>query len=170
MHGPLWSPAHHEGPQPRQSGVHDVDPRLRATRRPHADALATRRRARRRSPRAAGVKGVDRPAGGSIQNGPRRLRPIKGLQWQTLVRGDIGRQRLFRPQANPGEVGRAHRTSNGFTEMKRLTALTLTAALARRPSNPNVGLGDHGAIFSSVPTTDAGITAHAPRGRPSLCL
>ena len=43
-------------------------------------------------------------AGGSIQNGPRRLRPIKGLQWQTLVRGDIGRQRLFRPLANPGEV------------------------------------------------------------------
>jgi hypothetical protein len=39
-----------------------------------------------------------------IQNGPRRLRPIKGLQWQTLVRGDIGRQRLFRPLANPGEV------------------------------------------------------------------
>jgi hypothetical protein len=67
---------------------------------------------------------------GSIQNGPRRLRRIKGLQWQTLVRGDIGRQRLFRPLANPGEVGRAHRTSNGFTEMKRLTALTLTAALA----------------------------------------
>ena len=41
---------------------------------------------------------------GLIQNGPRRLRPIKGLQWQTLVRGDIGRQRLFRPLANPGEV------------------------------------------------------------------
>jgi hypothetical protein len=40
----------------------------------------------------------------AIQNGPRRLRPIKGLQWQTLVRGDIGRQRLFRPLANPGEV------------------------------------------------------------------
>ena len=40
----------------------------------------------------------------SIQNGPRRLRPIKGLQWQTLVRGDIGRQRLFRPLANPGEI------------------------------------------------------------------
>jgi hypothetical protein len=39
-----------------------------------------------------------------IQNGPRQLRPIKGLQWQTLVRGDIGRQRLFRPLANPGEV------------------------------------------------------------------
>jgi hypothetical protein len=38
MHGPLWSPARHEGPQPRQSGVHGVDPRLRATRRPHADA------------------------------------------------------------------------------------------------------------------------------------
>jgi hypothetical protein len=29
---------------------------------------------------------------------------VKGLQWQTLVRGDIGRQRLFRPLANPGEV------------------------------------------------------------------
>jgi hypothetical protein len=40
----------------------------------------------------------------TIQNGPRRLRPIKGLRWQTLVRGDIGRQRLFRPLANPGEV------------------------------------------------------------------
>jgi hypothetical protein len=53
---------------------------------------------------AAGVKDMDRLAGGSIQNGPRRLRPIKGLQWQTLVRGDIGRQRLFRPLANPGEV------------------------------------------------------------------
>jgi hypothetical protein len=53
---------------------------------------------------AAGAKGVDGPAGSSIQNGPRRLRPIKGLQWQTLVRGDIGRQRLFRPLANPGEV------------------------------------------------------------------
>jgi hypothetical protein len=39
-----------------------------------------------------------------IQNGPRRLRRIKGLHWQTLVRGDIGRQRLFRPLANPGEV------------------------------------------------------------------
>jgi len=38
------------------------------------------------------------------QNGPRRLRPIKGLQWQTLVRGDIGRQRLFWPLANSGEV------------------------------------------------------------------
>jgi hypothetical protein len=38
------------------------------------------------------------------QNGPRRLRRIKGLHWQTLVRGDIGRQRLFRPLANPGEV------------------------------------------------------------------
>jgi hypothetical protein len=36
---------------------------------------------------------------GSIQNGPRRLRRIKGLQWQTLVRGDIGQQRLFRPVA-----------------------------------------------------------------------
>jgi hypothetical protein len=49
-----------------------------------------------------------RPSGhaheGPIQNGPRRLRSIKGLQWQTLVRGDIGRQRLFRPLANPGEV------------------------------------------------------------------
>src|SRR5215475_2257494 len=33
MHG---SPAHHEGPPPRQSGS-GVDPRLRATRRPHAD-------------------------------------------------------------------------------------------------------------------------------------
>jgi hypothetical protein len=43
-------------------------------------------------------------AGGSIQNGPRRLRPIKALQWQTLIRGDIGRQRLFRPVANPSEV------------------------------------------------------------------
>jgi hypothetical protein len=50
------------------------------------------------------VKGVDRPPGGSIQNGPRRLRPIKGLQWQTLVRGDIGRQRLFPALANLGEV------------------------------------------------------------------
>jgi hypothetical protein len=40
----------------------------------------------------------------SIQNGPRRLRPIKGLKWQTLVRGEIGRQRLFRPLENPGEV------------------------------------------------------------------
>ena len=49
---------------------------------------------------AVGVKGADRAAAGSIQNGPRRLRPIKGLQWQTLVRGDIGRQRLFRPLAN----------------------------------------------------------------------
>jgi hypothetical protein len=49
-------------------------------------------------------EGVDRQTGGPIQNGPRRLRPIKGLQWQTLVRGDIGRQRLFRPLANPGEV------------------------------------------------------------------
>jgi hypothetical protein len=29
---------------------------------------------------------------------------FKGLQWQTLVRGDIGRQGLFRPLANPGEV------------------------------------------------------------------
>ena len=25
MHGPLWSPAHYEGPPPRQSGVHGVD-------------------------------------------------------------------------------------------------------------------------------------------------
>ena len=41
---------------------------------------------------------------GPIQNGRRRLRRIKGLQWQTLVRGDIGRQRLFRPLANSGEV------------------------------------------------------------------
>ena len=48
--------------------------------------------------------GANGTAGGSIQNGPRRLRQIKGLQWQTLVRGDIGRQRLFRPLANPGEV------------------------------------------------------------------
>jgi hypothetical protein len=40
----------------------------------------------------------------SIQNGLLRLRPIKGLQWQTVVRGDIGRQRLFPPLANPGEV------------------------------------------------------------------
>jgi ubiquinone/menaquinone biosynthesis C-methylase UbiE len=36
----------------------------------------------------------------SIQNGPSRLSRIKGLQWQTVVRGDIGRQRLFRPLAN----------------------------------------------------------------------
>jgi hypothetical protein len=50
------------------------------------------------------LKGVEGAAAGSIQNGPRRLRPIKGLQWQTLVRGDIGRQRLFRPVANPSEV------------------------------------------------------------------
>jgi hypothetical protein len=35
-----------------------------------------------------------------IQNGPSRLSRIKGLQWQTVVRGDIGRQRLFRPLAN----------------------------------------------------------------------
>jgi hypothetical protein len=58
LHGvPLWSPAHHEGPPPRQSGVHGVDPRLPATRRPHANAQAARRRARprwRRSPRAGG--------------------------------------------------------------------------------------------------------------------
>jgi|SRR5262245_22727803 len=46
-----------------------------------------------------GVPGGFSPDG-SIQNGPRRLRPIKGLQWQTLVRGDIGRQRLFWPVAN----------------------------------------------------------------------
>src|SRR5262249_2448238 len=38
MHAPLWLPARHEGPPPRQSGVRGVDPRLRATRRPHANA------------------------------------------------------------------------------------------------------------------------------------
>src|SRR5262249_27019750 len=36
MHGPLWSPAHHEGPPPRQSGVRGLDPRLRPPRRSHA--------------------------------------------------------------------------------------------------------------------------------------
>src|SRR6516164_10066984 len=36
MHRPPWSPAHHEGPPPRRSGVRGA--RLRATRRSHADA------------------------------------------------------------------------------------------------------------------------------------
>ena len=48
--------------------------------------------------------GIDH--GCPIQNGRRRLRRIKGLQWQTLVRGDIGRQRLFRPLANPAKSRR----------------------------------------------------------------
>jgi hypothetical protein len=51
-----------------------------------------------------GRKSQRRAATAPIQNGPRRLRPIKGLQWQTLVRGDIGRQRLFPALANLGEV------------------------------------------------------------------
>src|SRR6516162_409732 len=38
MHRPPWSPAHHEGPPPRRSGVRGGRPRLRATRRSHADA------------------------------------------------------------------------------------------------------------------------------------
>src|SRR5262249_61509188 len=36
-----------------------------------------------------------------IQNGPGRARRIKGLQWQTYVRGNIERQRISRPVANP---------------------------------------------------------------------
>src|SRR5262245_36063306 len=36
----------------------------------------------------------------SIQNGPGRARRIKGLQWQTYVRGNIERQRIFPPVAN----------------------------------------------------------------------
>jgi hypothetical protein len=31
----------------------------------------------------------------SFQNGPRRLRPIKGLQWQTLVRATLGGKGYF---------------------------------------------------------------------------
>src|SRR5262249_6920539 len=38
MHRPPWSPAHHEAPPPRRSGVRGGRPRLRATRRSHADA------------------------------------------------------------------------------------------------------------------------------------
>src|SRR5215813_6090887 len=38
MHRPPWSPAHHEGPPPRRSGVRGGRPRLRATRRSHAEA------------------------------------------------------------------------------------------------------------------------------------
>src|SRR5215469_12636068 len=67
MHRPPWSPAHHEGPPPRGR------PRLRATRRSHADAWLRGRRATprwRRSPRAGGgssaVQADDR--GGSNQH------------------------------------------------------------------------------------------------------
>jgi hypothetical protein len=67
MHGPLWSPAHHEGPLPRQSGVHVVDPRLRAkTARQRIGYAATREAAMAAFAKGAGVKGVDRPA--VIQN------------------------------------------------------------------------------------------------------
>src|SRR6516164_115430 len=72
MHRPPWSPAHHEGPPPRRSGVRGGRPRLRATRRSHADAWlrgdARGRDGGVREELAAGVKGVDGPAGGSIQN------------------------------------------------------------------------------------------------------
>src|SRR5262249_14858056 len=72
MHGPLWLPARHEGPPPRQSGVRGVDPRLRATRRPHANAwLRADARGRDGGVRegvAERVKDMGRPADGSIQN------------------------------------------------------------------------------------------------------
>jgi len=49
---------------------------------------------------AAEVKGAARPAGGSIQNGPRRLKQIKALHWQTPARGSFDHQRLFGALAN----------------------------------------------------------------------
>ncbi len=48
----------------------------------------------------AGAKGVDRPAGGSIQNEPRRLKRIKALHWQTPARGSFDPQRLSGALAN----------------------------------------------------------------------
>jgi hypothetical protein len=49
---------------------------------------------------AVGVKGADRAAAGSIQNGPRRLKRIKALQWQTPARGSFDPQRLSGALAN----------------------------------------------------------------------
>jgi hypothetical protein len=46
-------------------------------------------------------EGVDRPAGGSIQNGPRRLKRIKALHWQTPARGSFDPQGLFRRIGKP---------------------------------------------------------------------
>jgi hypothetical protein len=37
---------------------------------------------------------------GSIQNGPRRLKEIKALHWQTPARGSFDHQRLFGALAN----------------------------------------------------------------------
>ena len=37
---------------------------------------------------------------GSIQNGPRRLKQIKALHWQTPARGSFDHQRLFGALAN----------------------------------------------------------------------
>src|SRR5262249_55030839 len=39
-------------------------------------------------------------AGGSIQNGPRRLKQIKALHWQTPARASFDHQRLFGALAN----------------------------------------------------------------------
>jgi hypothetical protein len=65
MHGPLWSPAHHEGPPPRQSGSPWRGPSPSGNRRPHANALATRRRARPRWRRSLRVGGGDQRRGAS---------------------------------------------------------------------------------------------------------
>jgi hypothetical protein len=37
----------------------------------------------------------------SIQNGPRRLKRIKELHWQTHAHSSFDPQRIFRPVANP---------------------------------------------------------------------
>src|SRR6516225_254998 len=74
--------------------------------------------------REAAMAAFAKAGGGSKRRGwlaarfrrPRRLSPIKGLQWQTLVRGDIGRQRLFWPVANlPAHSAVAILHRNAFT-------------------------------------------------------
>src|SRR5262249_8249722 len=43
---------------------------------------------------------VGRPAVGWIQNGPRQVKQINGLRWQTVTRGNFDPQRLFGALAN----------------------------------------------------------------------
>ena len=76
------------------------------------------------------MKGADRPAGGSIQNGPRRLKRIKALHWQTPARDSFDLQRLSGALANPIRhllrLASADRPIVGTTSEPLLTFWTLT--------------------------------------------
>src|SRR5262245_38384903 len=83
---------------------------------------------------AAEVKGAcDTLAGRPIQNGPRRLKRIKALHWQTTARGSFDLQRLSGALANP--IRHLLRVASAVSAYRRHNKRTLTHLLEPSPSD-----------------------------------